>query len=200
MFGDPHLVTMDGLQYTFNGRGEFILVETLDQSFVLQGRMALPPSVTSARGTSFIALAMKQDSSPTVQIEISNGEVGVLIDGERLDFAGSRERQFPNVTVVNIGNETFIVRFASGVSIQASERNLILTNILVTVPDHFSTNGLLGQLNGDPADDLLPRDATRHLLMSSTIEDIHYQFGNTCKACKIMTHCNNQFFILRDSE
>lgn len=186
MFGDPHLVTLDGLQYTFNGRGEFTLVETLDQSFVLQGRMTPPPNSTSTRGTSFVALAMKQDSSPTVQIEIANGEVEVLVGGEQLDFVGSRERQFPNVTVVNVGNKTFVVRFASAVSVEASEQNHILTNILVTIPNRFSTSGLLGQLNGDPTDDLLPRNATRPLLTSSSIEDIHYQFGNTCKTITLM--------------
>ena len=26
MFGDPHLYTFDGLPYTFNGKGEFVLV------------------------------------------------------------------------------------------------------------------------------------------------------------------------------
>ena len=39
MFGDPHLLTLDGHQYTFNGRGEFILIETRDDRFTLQGRM-----------------------------------------------------------------------------------------------------------------------------------------------------------------
>ena len=28
--GDPHLVTLDGHKYTFNGRGEFTLTETSD--------------------------------------------------------------------------------------------------------------------------------------------------------------------------
>ena len=27
MRGDPHFTTMDGLTYTFNGRGEFILLK-----------------------------------------------------------------------------------------------------------------------------------------------------------------------------
>ena len=28
MRGDPHFTTMDGLTYTFNGRGEFVLLKT----------------------------------------------------------------------------------------------------------------------------------------------------------------------------
>lgn len=36
MFGDPHMVTLDGLKYTFNGKGEFTLIETTNNSFSLQ--------------------------------------------------------------------------------------------------------------------------------------------------------------------
>lgn len=184
MFGDPHLITLDGYQYTFNGKGEFILVETLDRSFILQGRMAEPVDSingTSVGGTSFVALAMKQGENPTVQLEISDDELIVLVGGEVLDFAGLKEQRVENVTAVNEGNETFTVRITSGVSVQASRRNHILTNILVTVPEHFSTKGLLGQFNGNPTDDILPQNATVPLLTNSTMENIYYQFGITCK-------------------
>lgn len=181
------MVTLDGYQYTFNGRGEFILIETLDQSFILQGRMTQPqsPNGTSAGGTSFVALAMRQGSNPVVQLEVANGDLLILVSGEELDFAGLTEQRVENVTVVNEGNSTFTVRFTSGESVQASERNQILTNILVTIPAHFSTRGLLGQFNGDPADDLLPRNITTPLPTNSTTETIHYQFGITCETTSL---------------
>ena len=34
--GDPHILTLDGLLYTFNGFGEYILIDT--ENFILQGR------------------------------------------------------------------------------------------------------------------------------------------------------------------
>ena len=37
-FGDPHIVTLDGLQYTFNGIGEFLLVDADGGTFVMQAR------------------------------------------------------------------------------------------------------------------------------------------------------------------
>ena len=85
MFGDPHIVTLDGYQYTFNGKGEFILVETLDGSFTLQGRMTEPVLTTDSqvnnntiKATSFESLAMKDGTSPTVQLEITDNELKAL--------------------------------------------------------------------------------------------------------------------------
>lgn len=42
-FGDPHMRTLDGYDYTFNGLGEYVLVsieaeDTKKDFFVLQGR------------------------------------------------------------------------------------------------------------------------------------------------------------------
>ena len=184
MFGDPHIVTLDGYQYTFNGKGEFILVETLDEAFILQGRMTEPPEFfngSSAGGTSFTALAMKQNGNPTVQLEVANDMLVVLVDGEELDFAGLMEQRIQNVTVVKEGNEKITTRFTPGITIQSSNRNGILTNIVVTLPDHLSTKGLLGQFNGDPADDLLPQNNSTPLPANSTTDNIYYMFGLTCK-------------------
>ena len=43
MFGDPHMITLDGYRYTFNGHGEFTLLESLDKLLTVQVRMIEPP-------------------------------------------------------------------------------------------------------------------------------------------------------------
>ena len=188
MFGDPHIVTLDGYPYTFNGKGEFILSETLEGSFILQGRMTEPPLPSdskevnsTSRGTSFVSLAIKEDDSPTVQLEILDNELVVLVDGERIDFSAIQEQRFSNITISDVGNSTYSVRFGSGTSLIASKVNNILTNILVTLPEHYVTRGLLGQYNGDIGDDLLPRNSSTPLPANVNAEDIHYNFGITCK-------------------
>ncbi len=183
MFGDPHIVTLDGYQYTFNGKGEFVLVEASDQSFILQGRMTEP--VTSANtmsgGTSFMALAMKLYGNPTIQLEVINNTLAVLVDGDVLDFAGQSEQRIDNVTIVDKGNDTIAVRMTPGISIQASKTNGILTNIVITLPESFNTKGLLGQYNGDSTDDLLSKNGT--LLPTNSTEDkIFHEFGLSCKS------------------
>ena len=104
-----------------------------------------------------------------------------MVDGERIDFSAVSEQRFGNVTIVDVGNSTIAVRFTDGVSVAASKFESILTNILVTVPEHFNTRGLLGQFNGDPTDDLLPKDVSVALQANATNEDIHYNFGITCE-------------------
>lgn len=160
------------------------MVETPDKSFSFQGRMSQPQgslNETSVKGTVFVALAIRYKTNPKVQLQIENDELIVYLDGEELDFAGLTEQRVDNVTIIKKGNETFIVRFNSGISLQVSSLNHILTNILVTVPEDFSTKGLLGQLNGDPEDDFLPRNAALPIPINSTMETIHQQFGLTCK-------------------
>ena len=67
IYGDPHIVTTDGLKYTFNGKGEFILIETMDKGFTLQGRMieAIDEFGSVAAATVFSAIVGKQNDSDT---------------------------------------------------------------------------------------------------------------------------------------
>ena len=66
-WGDPHLNTLDGRMYTFNGRGEYTLV-TLGEVFELQARTEPVNMNTSA--TQFTACAMAAQKDGT-RIEVS---------------------------------------------------------------------------------------------------------------------------------
>ena len=46
MVGDPHICTLDGFRYTFNGLGEFTLLTTKGMDFTLQVRLTLVSSLT----------------------------------------------------------------------------------------------------------------------------------------------------------
>ncbi|XP_017721880.1 PREDICTED: mucin-4-like, partial [Rhinopithecus bieti] len=95
MFGDPHITTLDGVNYTFNGLGDFLLVRAQDRnsSFLLQGRTA---QTGSAQATNFIAFAAQYRSSSlgpvTVQwlLEPHDG-IHVLLDNQTVTFETGHE-------------------------------------------------------------------------------------------------------------
>ena len=187
LWGDPHLVTLDGFKYTFNGKGEFIVVETMDKGFTLQGRMVEPQTrndsnQTTRSGTVFGAFVAKESDSDTVQFELNQQGLVALVNGETVDFGMLLSQKFANVTVSDKGNSTLSADFTSGTSIQVTERNGIISDILVTVPNEYfnKTRGLLGQFNRDSSDDLRPANSSVPLPLNSSLEMIHYQFGLTC--------------------
>ena len=53
-FGDPHITTLDGRSYTFNGLGEYVMTR-ITGHFELQARTAL---ATNSTATIFSAIAM----------------------------------------------------------------------------------------------------------------------------------------------
>ncbi|CAL1548548.1 unnamed protein product, partial [Lymnaea stagnalis] len=60
--GDPHILTADGLSYTFNGLGEYILFKISVPFFMLQGRTK---QVVNSQGikvnaTVFVAFAAQE--------------------------------------------------------------------------------------------------------------------------------------------
>lgn len=54
-FGDPHITTLDGRTYTFNGLGEYVMTRITDE-FELQARTAVASDNTTA--TIFSAVAI----------------------------------------------------------------------------------------------------------------------------------------------
>ena len=61
-YGDPHINTLDGRMYTFNGRGEYTLV-SLGEEFELQARTE--PMNTYTGATQFTACAMRGPNNET---------------------------------------------------------------------------------------------------------------------------------------
>ena len=184
-FGDPHLVTLDGYKYTFNGKGEFILVETIGERFILQGRMVEQPRRNNSisGGTVFGAFVAKENDSDSVQFELNQQGFVALVNGDSVDFGMLVSQRFANVTVSDKGNGTLSADFTSGTSIQVTEKNGIISDILITIPNEYfnRTRGLLGQFNRDTTDDLRPANTSVPLPLNSSPEMIHYQFGLTCE-------------------
>ena len=190
-FGDPHIVTLDGHKYTFNGKGDYILLDTDDNSFTLHGRMEEVSMVNgnpASGGTVFTALVARQSDSDTIQFELRE-ELYPRINGVVDMFTDINEKTFTNVIVQRKGNDSFSAAFSSGVYIEVSavtQSNLApyISVVIVSMPVSYQglTRGLMGNYNGDTADDLVPRSGGDPLPLNSTLDTLHWNFGVTCKS------------------
>ena len=188
MYGDPHIVTLDGLKYTFNGKGEYILIKTEGDVFTLQGRMveASGPNGMSANATVFSAIVAKQANSDTVQFELSDNGIDALVNGEIVDFSISAEQPFSEVTILDKGNDTLSATFSNGTVVEVMRENDIISTVLVSVASSLQgvTSGLMGVFNGDTSDDLAPRAGSgtgEPISSNSSLQEIHVLFGITCE-------------------
>ena len=201
MYGDPHLITLDGYKYTFNGKGEYTLIETKDKQFSIQGRM-IEPNIASngtIRATVFSAIAAKQIDSDVIQFEVIDDEVAVLVDGQQVDLSKINEQKHTNVTVSRKDTSSASATFSSGAYLEVKLENGFFSVLIVSLPKSFKhlTLGLMGSFNDDTSDDLLPKAGSEPLPLDSSIEGIHNMFGVTCKlnhSCFV--NCYNETCIL----
>ena len=83
-FGDPHIRTLDGLEYSFNGLGEYTLIETTDSNFTLQGRTsrALDSNRKEMQATVFSAFAAQDADSDRFHVQMNSNRDGEQIRNE----------------------------------------------------------------------------------------------------------------------
>uniref|UniRef100_A0A8C8B2C3 MUC4 protein n=1 Tax=Otus sunia TaxID=257818 RepID=A0A8C8B2C3_9STRI len=182
-FGDPHITTLDGLTYTFNGLGDFVLLLASDAqtSFVLHGRTA---QTGTAQATNFVAFAAQYISAITTTVEWtlgSQGDIQVLLNNETIQFSYSQDMDAevyysPGVLLVSVSSVTAIFDGAIAVSISATSGIL---SVVCSLPDRYrnSTKGLLGVWDHDPADDFQMPNGTS-IPVNSSEEEI-YSYGMT---------------------
>ena len=70
--GDPHFTTFDGKKFTFNGHGEYILLQINNGTDIeFQGRMTpLMKGLKETKATALKAFALKNVETDTVQVII----------------------------------------------------------------------------------------------------------------------------------
>ncbi|GAB0193616.1 mucin-4 [Grus japonensis] len=182
-FGDPHITTLDGLTYTFNGLGDFVLLLASDAwtSFVLHGRTA---RTNMAQATNFVAFAAQYISATITTVEWtlgSQGDIQVLLNNKTIQFSYSQDMgaavyYSPGVLLVNASSITAIFDGAIAVSISAASGIL---SVVCSLPDQYcnNTKGLLGVWDHDPADDFQMPNGTS-ISVNSSEKEI-YSYGMT---------------------
>ena len=186
MYGDPHLVTLDGYKYTFNGKGEFTLIGHKDDIFTVQGRMVEAENSFGlpVNATVFSAVAVKQHNSDTIEFKRSRRGLDTYVNGVMVNFEDLPRQDFNNVVLSDLGNQTVSALFSSGAYVKTKAENGIISVLLVSLPDSFynATYGLMGVFNKNTTDDLMIANSGEYLPLDSTSDTIHQFFGVTCKS------------------
>ena len=192
--GDPHIITLDGLKYTFNGKGEFTLIETEDNTITVQGRMEQIEDSEGnlAPGTVFTAIVASQLSPAAkvqFQVDKSDGSLQTMVNSEEVEFGDISTLKFDGVSLLDKGNNTVLALFSTGSYVEVSVMNSIIEVLMVGLPESLKrkTQGLMGTFNDIMSDDLRPQRSRRIISIDSSVEKIHKEFGITCKQITV-TH------------
>ncbi|CAC5386536.1 Sushi, nidogen and EGF-like domain-containing protein 1,Alpha-tectorin [Mytilus coruscus] len=152
--GDPHLVTLDGLDYTFNGVGEFTMIQGKDNHLILQARME---QFKDKHGNLKQASVITSVALRCATIINSRGN-----DTNIESIWTSVTCRYPNIAV----NVTAMAK-------------MININIVIAGNSlRGSVKGLLGNFNGKQNDDLT-NAYDKILPINSSLDVIHHKFGLT---------------------
>ncbi|XP_037976230.2 protein mesh isoform X1 [Plutella xylostella] len=194
IFGDPHIVTFDDLQYTFNGKGEYVLVKVDHPNLKLdvQGRFEqvsrnIYGPVNATHLTSIVAA-----SNNSVPIEIRlrpqhaqwRYHLDVFADNKRVYFdrAALRVQYFPGVTVYQpmyvLNQSEIVVMFSSGAGLEVVENKGFMT-ARVYLPWTYvnQTKGLFGNWSFDINDDFTRPDGNIVNVDLNNFQSAHNDFA-----------------------
>ncbi|KAH9509838.1 hypothetical protein Btru_045374 [Bulinus truncatus] len=172
VFCDPHFNTLDNLNYTMNGHGEYILMNVTTLDFTLQVRTdrAETSNGTKINATISTAFAAREGRNPTFQVKLSTDRATMVIIANGTDITNDFYRM-TNFTLVTdsievrretLFNKTSVIAvFPIGVTliIGVGVRNLEI-DIEVDKSLQSLTRGLLGNFNGRPDDEFQLPDGT----------------------------------------
>ncbi|XP_049475084.1 sushi domain-containing protein 2 [Panthera uncia] len=179
-FGDPHFITFDGANFTFNGRGEYVLLEATLTNLRVQGRAepGTTPEGTRDRGTGLTAVAVQEGNSDVVEVRLAGGAgvLQVLLNQEVLSFTEQSWMDLNGMFLSAAAGDSVSIMLSSGAGLEVSVQGPFLS-VAVLLPEKFLTHtrGLLGTLNDDPTDDFTLRSG-KVLPLSSSSREL-FRFG-----------------------
>ncbi|XP_071487672.1 uncharacterized protein [Diadema antillarum] len=200
-FGDPHINTLDGRGYTFNGLGEYVMLEyTNGNPFVLQARTGKAFNGSQMEidtGTVFIGFAATQGIT-TVRfiLNYNRTELFIQVNDTNLDINTLRKEGFVStdaffsLSYINgsVGDEIQISAVFSsrtyeetGFTVTFKFEVLSVTTSVSEDVEPGAGRGLLGVVNGDPEDDFQFRNGTTLLPAprSNLTEAEIFEFGQS---------------------
>lgn len=149
-FGDPHFTTLDGLGYDFQAAGEFVLVRGVDDPLEVQIRTEALSDAVSV--VSQVATMM---GAKRVTLDLHRGQT-LFIDGDAAKLAEGDGPLRIGGGRIFLNDGVYTIVYASGEQLKVGlhPRHLDVQVFLDDLRLPGSVEGLLGDLDGDAANDL----------------------------------------------
>lgn len=150
--GDPHQLTFDGRAYMMQAAGDFILTQTVDRRFAVHIRQVPNGnkySVNQAVGVRLDDLIFRYD--------MRGGEFEISVTGETYEIEEVLGDTVDGVAIKSLEGDVLIVKPGLAAVRLRAQGNRI--GIYVTIEGDQRTEGLLGNRDGNSANDLpIPDD------------------------------------------
>lgn len=177
-WGDPHLVTFDGLRYDVHVKGELTFLKSADSTFEIQARTQAVenhparPAVTTAvvvyedetKNLPIIQVALAQDEGDELVTPIGGCPVLLYVDGEARDITTGVGK--PGATV-QVSGKRIVVEYAETqlrldltVNVWRNTCHFSVDYVLADCRKDEELSGLLGTPDGEYRNDWTTPDGT----------------------------------------
>jgi len=182
IFGDPHIVTPDGLAFDFHATGDFLLAGTADGRFRLAGRFeAIADDLAITTGLAATVQGRKVEAYFGPSLE-------VLVDGSQTDD-GDLELAPGAILRKDGARATLRLDGVGSVLVERTRRALQVG--FVPAGDAPPLRGLLGEIDGEPANDLPTSDGA--LEWPLRFEDFYQRFAGAWRLTADQTPFSRPF-------
>ncbi|CAH2001993.1 unnamed protein product [Acanthoscelides obtectus] len=196
VYGDPHFVTFDDVEYTFNGKGEFVLVKSRTQTdnLEVQGRFEQmePNAYGEVKATQLTSVVARGNGTIAVEVRRRPMDarwryrLDVIADGRRLFFdrPSLKFQHFQGVTIYTptyvLNQSEVIIMFDNGAGVEVLDNQGFMTS-RVYLPWSFinKTVGLFGNWSFKQEDDFTLPDGTKVSVATNIndMERVYNDFG-----------------------
>ena len=193
-WGDPHLVSFDGVAFDFQGVGEFWLARSEDHSIGLQARME--PYGRNVSVISAISLAVGDDEVAIY----SNRDVPIFLNGSPLELQAGIYNAYTapsDLYIVRTGARAYEIVFPNNMKLRVTTSSYLNFDIMAPDMSALGLTGLLGSADGRPSNDFgLPDgEYIPHSRGNIGFDDLYKRFGNSWRISQ-----EESLFIYADGE